>query len=335
VAQEPARSPDTKRGRPPRDIVDLLRGRAWFAAVQFKATELSAYALEKLFAFSAVEHHKPWQPTGSWRAYALGTRIPGPAVVEKVEQAYSGTRIWLELTLWELMRVPGPTLGRVRFLMTQLRPDITNLLFIPVGASGEFDRRRTTADTFSALDRMGDIEALTACMALIREAEHRGDEYQHIRAAMLGLRIFLRLAGSLPLLTTADAILRYLNYCFFSADYVYVTRKGPAAGGVDLHMELDVRSAIFLMLEDFGVLDPHPSHRRACLYLADVYGIPKAFHELRIACDTGSMKKPSWPPVVKWFARRLRSFELTVSCLDWPRVSPPLTGASARSKLDA
>ena len=81
--------------------------------------------------------------------------------------------------------------------MAGLRTDISALLFFDPDAKGEqLERRLSTDRTFKDLDRCSDIEALTACMAILREAEIHNDEYRHIQAAIKGLRIFVRLAAS-------------------------------------------------------------------------------------------------------------------------------------------
>ncbi len=77
-----------------------------------------------------------------------------------------------------------------------------------------------------------------------------------------------------------------------------------------------IRDSIVLMLEDFEVLPVDHATRRACLYLADGYGLCKAARELDELYRTADWRTVKSARVVKWFVRRLRSFERTKSCLD-------------------
>jgi hypothetical protein len=211
----------------------------------------------------------------------------------------------------------GLNIARLRSLMAHLRADITELLFLNAGVDdSKLERRTCGPKTFQALDRMSDIEALTACLGLSSEAEYLNNEYQHFLSAVTAFRIFLRLSISHPLSETAPAILDYLNPRFFSAAYDHIPRRGPGANGVDLHLETSIRTSIVLILEDFGVLSPDRSKKRACLYLADVYGLGAAACELEGLYRTMDWRQAKSAPIVRWFARRLRSCELTASCLD-------------------
>ena len=70
------------------------------------------------------------------------------------------------------------------------------------------------------------------------------------------------------------------------------------------------------MLEDFGVLSPDRSKRRACLYLADLYGLGTAASELNDLYQTADWRAVKSTRIVRWFVRHLRSFKFTTSCLD-------------------
>jgi hypothetical protein len=135
------------------------------------------------------------------------------------------------------------------------------------------------------------------------------------RAAITALRIFLRLATFMPLFHIAPALLEYLNLCFFSSECEFVPRRGPASDGVNLEAELLVRNSVVASLEDFGVLPGNGTKHRATLYLADVYGLGKAAREL-FALRYADWKAVKSAQIVRWFIRRLRTFEITKSCLD-------------------
>jgi len=294
----------------------VLRAHTWYSAVQLRSRGASDYALEKRFSEAPRSDGQPWISTGNWRAYRRG-RVPERSLVDRVELDFPGTRVWLDLLFWESIRLPAPDFERIYSLLAHVRADIADLLFVRAGFDkARLERRPRTVETFQELDRKSDIESLTACIGLIREAEFLGNKAQHFQGVSTAVRIFLRLAASWPLAETAPAILEYLTGCVFNTTYEHVPRPGPAGSGIPLSVQIRWRNSVVILLEDFEVLTTDHARKRACLYLADVYGLGRAVKELEAINRTADWRVVKSARVVRWFARRLRLFKFTESCLD-------------------
>lgn len=305
-----------RRGRPPKDATDALRTCAWFYAVQSRSGNASAYALEKQFFATCKNSEGSRISTGNWRQYRYGRRVPNEELVSRVEQLYPKTRVLLELPFWELIRVPAPSFERVHVLMSSLRSDITELLFYPSSIHGPRLERFRLKEPYGALDRMSDIEALSAAIGLIREAEYEDNEYQHYQSAVIALRIFRRLATFTPWTVIGPVLLEYLRTYFLAREYEDFPIRGPAFLAIDLECAAEIRRSMLSKLDDLEVLPFNYAMHRACLYLIDVYGIRKAAFEVDELHRNADWKTVKSAHVVKWFTRRLRSFKLTQSCLD-------------------
>jgi hypothetical protein len=206
--------------------------------------------------------------------------VPNEELVSRVERVYPKTRVLLQLPFWELIRVPAPSFERVHVLMSSLRPDITALLFYPSSIHGPRLERFRLKEPYGALDRKSDIEALSAAIGLIREAEYEDNEYQHYQSALIALRIFRRLAAFAPWFSIWPVLLEYLRTYFLAREYEDFPTRGPAFGAINFERAAQIRNSILEKLEDLDVLTLNYAKRRACLYLIDVYGIRKAALEV-------------------------------------------------------
>lgn len=290
--------------------MDAFRARLWYEYVRRCSGNASDYALERRFAPTPGSD---WICTGAFRQYRRG-RVPNERVVARVEEIYPKSRLWLELPFFEMCHTTAPSYARLHQLLSSIRDDITALLFFKHREGLPLQRRTDNTKIYSKLDRASDIESLTAAIGLIREAEYHESEIHHYRASVTALRIFLRLAIFFPLADVAYLLGDYLIDRFFSTTYD-LPRTGPISSGLNFADEFFVRNDVILMLEDLDVLECKTSIHRACLYLADLYGLGKAHYELEQASKLGT-EDAKITSVVRWFVSHLMTHPVTASCVD-------------------
>lgn len=161
------------RDRPGRGVIDKLRVHAWYTAVRAVSWSRLDYGLEERFA-AETEGQTPrhgYICSGKWRRYRRGA-MPSPSVVEAVEREEPGTRRWLEHPFWELIGSRSLGLEQLHLSMASLRPQVAKALFFqPQANCPSMHRKNGSLAQLEALGRMGDFDALTACLSIALEAE--------------------------------------------------------------------------------------------------------------------------------------------------------------------
>jgi len=102
-------SASTKRGRPPRHPIDVLRTKIWFASLKKISKLPSAYAIE----MAVCAAHQAGKSDGSPRprkfaAYANGQRVPqrkgdAPGIVDLAEARFPGSAAAFYSPIWHLL----------------------------------------------------------------------------------------------------------------------------------------------------------------------------------------------------------------------------------------
>jgi hypothetical protein len=308
--------PGPRRGRPPKQVPDYLRAMAWYHAVATRTGAGSSYALEKLFADDNQKARIALGVLiGSWRKYLRG-RLPRRELVDLVEQRYPGTRMWLELPLWELLKVPSPSLERVRQIVLSLRPDVAELVI-----KGE--HFHVYGSVLKDLRRKADVEAMIGCMAVIRLTEHRMKEGKddcsavvNQLAATICLRILMHLAVvERPFAEIFRPLFDYLNVQFapFADEPLDASGFEPTVRRMRL---------IAMVLQAIGILDARAADWRAYLHgITSLYEpgldrITELFVLLADLAQQRQLKKARSLPTVKKLVRRIKSVPRIKSCLD-------------------
>lgn len=163
-----------------------MRVQAWFHAVSLESG-LTPRELEKKFSDSDTE--KKVKRSCVWDKYRRGEVVPrsGPRpdgelnLVGRVEAIYPGTAKWLTLPLWRLLDKAPMEMSEIRRYLEGL-PNLVRQMFVYSEArpTGLFWRRDIDCDdACDLLLRFGDLDGLTAMLALIKEAESAQDQYQH------------------------------------------------------------------------------------------------------------------------------------------------------------
>lgn len=277
-----------------------------------------------------------WIYSGRWSQYRKGDTVPSGPTANKLELLFSNTKIWLLLPVWELSGpLPSPT--RINELICTLREDAALLYFeINLNLNKSSRNRAKLERLFRALNKLGDVEALTVCIALCRTAEHDEDPRNLFYATLGAMRIFRKLAAFGPFFYIAadlNQLWRETVYRHELFEIWGVVAIETEEGTITMNQHLDERLSferldttrltyndILFYLEYTLPVENNPSLRRACLYLADQYGMYEACWELRNFYVSNRSADPSGAiklPFHQYLAKRLRSFPFTTSAVDW------------------
>lgn len=158
--------------------------RQLFGEVGTLESGLTPRELERKFSESETE--KKVKRSCVWNKYRRGEVAPrsGPRpdgglnLVDRVEAFYPGTAKWLTLPLWRLLDKAPMEISEIRRYLEGL-PNLMRQIFIygPAQPSGLFWRRDTDYDdACDHLLRFGNLDGLTAVLALVKEAEFIQDQ---------------------------------------------------------------------------------------------------------------------------------------------------------------
>lgn len=246
----------TGRGRPERTPVDGFRARAWFNAVAEASCPLSIYGLEKRFApdyqtkitGSAHQHKKGGEGvkkhvrSGMWHKYKRGDATPSKAptpgcdesIVKRVEDRYKGTERWLNLPLWDMLDRRPVTMDEIKKAYSSLAKEVRNL-FIACNPKDKLSFWRLpvkTQDVLQALRKLRGLDAATAVMTMIREAEVTQNQEQHIACFKAWFEVAPSMADDGVSLDLIEDIVEYTRDWF--RDIVYSDAGSKGVKGADV-----------------------------------------------------------------------------------------------------
>lgn len=167
-----------KPGRPPRNLIDVLRTQLWFHVLKLRSGLPSAYAVEKtlephLVRASADGVNRPRK----WDNYERGSRVPprkrdASDAVELAEHHCPGTASWFDNPIWEILKGAQPDRWALQDLLQTLSPSVVEVLITTEGSiRGRAELVELTQDCFDRLVALGNFEALAATAILARLSE--------------------------------------------------------------------------------------------------------------------------------------------------------------------
>lgn len=167
-----------KPGRPPRNLIDVLRTQLWFHVLKLRSGLPSAYAIEKalephLVRISADGVNRPRK----WDSYERGIRVPKRShdpsdAVELAERHFPGTASWFDNPLWEILKGAKSDRWALQCLLQKLSPSVIDLLITKEGAiTGQADLVQVTYEHFDRLVALGSFDALAAVVILAKLSE--------------------------------------------------------------------------------------------------------------------------------------------------------------------
>ncbi|MCL4470093.1 MAG: hypothetical protein M1547_02925 [Gammaproteobacteria bacterium] len=180
----------SSKGRPRKSEITRFKVMAWFNAVA-EASGKTAAELEREFA---PAEHVRWvngmeiRPR-LWEKYRRGEVEPrsgcspkgAPNLVERVEQRYPETAVWLSSPLWRLADKAPMEMSDIRGIYEGLPKLLRSIFIMAPHEEGEvFWRRPVAVDhVCEILLRIGGLDALVVALALVKEAEITQYQDQH------------------------------------------------------------------------------------------------------------------------------------------------------------
>lgn len=133
----------------------------------------------------------------------LGEHWPRPRTLADYNRFCPEVGFWLELDLWSLIEEEPPPLARLHQIMRTAREDIRSQLFERADPKDPLNpsMRRSAARRDELADKIreiGDVEALTVLLALLREAELEGDRQGHTAIALQVINLMFSLSVWFP-----------------------------------------------------------------------------------------------------------------------------------------
>ena len=167
-----------KPGRPPRNLIDVLRTQLWFHVLKLRSGLPSAYAIEKalephLVRISADGVNRPRK----WDSYERGTRVPKRSrdasdAVELAERNFPGTASWFDNPVWEILKGAKPDRWALQRLLQTLSSPVIDVLITTDGSiKGQADLVQLTLEHFDRLVALGSFDALAAVVILAKLSE--------------------------------------------------------------------------------------------------------------------------------------------------------------------
>lgn len=167
-----------KPGRPPRNLIDVLRTQLWFHVLKLSSGLPSAYAIEKalephLVRITADGVNRPRK----WDSYEHGTRVPKRShdlrdAVELAERHFPGTASWFDNPLWEILKGTKPDRWELQRLLQSLSPAVIDVLITTKGSiNGQAELVQLTHEHFDCLVALGTFDALAAVAILTKLSE--------------------------------------------------------------------------------------------------------------------------------------------------------------------
>jgi len=234
-----------RRGRPQRDIIDVMFTQLWLGVIKARSGLASAGEIEEHLEPRLVQRRKDGVArVRKWDGYDAGRRVPQPASVAVAESRYPGTARYIDSPLRTLLRGDQVSLGWVRQQLLALPEPLVDLLWEPQGFTCTLPRLLRSFDDQRADDlvRLGGFWALEAAVLLMKWGELISSHELRCLARQTQIRIHPSLRATPELRPAIEAVLvaidiKFPNWVFLRSDlrcevleFTY-TRRGDAPIG--------------------------------------------------------------------------------------------------------
>lgn len=202
---------------------------------------MNASQLEAMFAEPGKR--TPISPalgrSGLWSKYRRGEASPKvndgasgkTSLVNRVEQRFSGTKRWFTMPLWDLLQRDLIQPAELKEIFLSLQPEVRNLIVHQnYHPQARFWRNQTLPEhLYESLVKIGSIDAVTAVLALIKEAEINQNQHQH----KLGLVAWAKCAAKLVYEPVIGEMLSEINKCIEERFIAMAYHAGSGEGGIE------------------------------------------------------------------------------------------------------
>jgi len=306
-----------RRGRPTNGPLESLKVKLWFWAVAGRVGATTGYALEKYFSPETV---KPGPNGGTIRScrfdkYKRGEHVPDPALVDRIESEFPGTKLFLEHPFWTIAKTPLTDIEEFYIQLSNLRPEISELLFFSPINRGRMPVRRMTGPygTIEDLIKESDWDALTACIGLIQEAKYLYSNepgyLQHCleRYTRRTLGVFLPAISQQPFPRIAHELFSYLRENFLNRPQDEAWIRKLDSTNLDGHIY--VYQSMLLIIEDLDIFKHYYFAPHSCLHLAESHLNGALILKIQRLFMSGNFHEVPKLPEIKNLTRCLRRWE--------------------------
>jgi hypothetical protein len=172
----------SKRGRPKRNSVDVLRTKVWFHAVKAASGLQSASAIEsKLEPELLHDDEDGLVRSTKWISYQTGTRVPhrikGKSyAIDVAEVVFPGTAVYFDSPLWDILLGVNVDVDWIDQKLQTLGSAVTNVLMENPNdgdrrISARQNQRRFNEKLLKDLIDVRSFQALTALVLLAKKSE--------------------------------------------------------------------------------------------------------------------------------------------------------------------
>lgn len=293
---------ETQCGRPRKHMPsDFIRTQCWVlsAISQFKVanpTKLEYILLPETFKRQDDTDIDigGYKSSCIFNKYKKGTKVACPKHIALAEnhKKGNGTRKIYEHPFWDVIKFSSGNIQDLYFLLSQLRPKISNLLF-----KSQHDKKRLIRspinniwDIFDILHQESDIDALTAGIGLLIEARLTREDsaiFEWFLSEKL-FQFFRRTISFYPLNLVSKEIFQYVkeNHLYEHIGknkYPYFPEAEKWNDYLDsfhVDVEVEINQRIRFFLEDSGAIRQHFLAPINCLHLTDRYLTTKLKQDL-------------------------------------------------------
>lgn len=176
-------------GRPSIDTAFRIRTKAWFIAVS-QASGMNAEELEIYFAPPDKQGmYRGGNRPRLWEKYRAGRICPKSkpdrnekeSIVERVGKCFPGTDKWISMPFWQVLSYSQMEMHELKAVYRSLSNPVRELIIMEKAQENKMFWRTPTNqdDLYRKLISIGDIDAATAVLAMIKEAEVTQNQFQH------------------------------------------------------------------------------------------------------------------------------------------------------------
>lgn len=305
-----AAQPGGRPGRPPRCEIDALRAKTWFWAVANRLHTRTGYALEKRFSPEKMQREngitkRPCQ----YDKYRRGEHSPRPSLINKIDRELPGTAAYADHCFWRVAKSPAIGLDELHDHLASLRPEIVDLLFYRRKRPGGTRERRARAypATFQRLGREGDWDALTACIGVIQEARHYGEDVVYQFYTKPTFAVFRRLISSPPLYEVSSELFAYLVRNFLNNPDGQQIQNNVRRTGIQALARMTTNR--ILLIEDLYLLKKFGMTPTACLHVAEPYLPADVLYRIDTLIRDGDWQRVRQLPEIRKLAKALKRWE--------------------------
>lgn len=172
----------SKRGRPKRNGIDVLRTRVWFHAVKAMSGLPSACAIEsKLEPELLHDDEDGLVRSTKWISYQMGTRVPHRITgkryaIDVAEVNFPGSAVYFNSPLWDVLHGVKVDVDWINQKLTTLGAAVTNVLIESQGGAAnsvtyQKMQRRFDEKLLKELIEIRSFQALTALVLFAKKSE--------------------------------------------------------------------------------------------------------------------------------------------------------------------